>query len=411
MLEYIFLILVLLVLLMFVVLILLVQRQKGCQSQLQELQDSLDGTLQENMEKNNRALLSFMGEQQEANRRSVYDMSMMLERRLSSFSVDSEQRLENIRNTMENRISSMQADNNRRLEQMRSVVDEKLQKSLDSRFTESFKLVSERLEQVYKGLGEMQNLAVGVGDLKKTLSGVKTRGILGEIQLGAILDEILTPQQYACNFMVNDKPVEFAVKLPGDGSSAVYLPIDSKFPLDAYAKLTEAYEKGGQEEIRLAVGELRRRVLGFAKDINSKYIDPPLTTDFAIMFLPTESLYAELLRMGLFEQLQREYRVNLAGPSTMAAILNSLQMGFRSLAIQKRSGEVWKVLGAVKTEFDRYQELLLRAQDKLNRANADLDALITTRTKKIQRSLRDVEALPYEETEKYLPGVMEDRHE
>lgn len=402
---------------MLALLLLVAKRLRDTQDRLAELEESkadlrveqqaLRSELAESTQRSMRGLGDMLGERQELTRRTVADMSAMMEKRLSSFAMENEQKLENIRATMEKRVAFMQEDNNKRLDEMRGIVDEKLQKTLNARMTESFQLVNERLEQVYKGLGEMQSLAVGVGDLKKTLSGVKTRGILGEIQLGAILQEILAPEQYEMNFMVNHKPVEFAVKLPGDGGEPVYLPIDSKFPLDAYANLMEAYENGTPEAVKAATALLRGRVQGFAKDIHAKYINPPYTTDFAIMFLPTEGLYAEVVRLGLFEQLQRDYRVSIAGPSTMAAILNSFQMGFRSIAVQKRSGEVWKVLGAVKTEFDKFQDVLVKAQDKLTRVNSDLDTLITTRTRKIQRSLKEVEALPVEEAARYLPGAQE----
>lgn len=349
-----------------------------------------------------------LGEKQEQTRRGVVDMSTQMDARLNHFALENELKLENIRATVEKRLTYMQEDNNKRLDAMRVIVDEKLQKTLDERMTNSFALVNERLEQVYKGLGEMQTLAVGVGDLKKVLSGVKTRGILGEIQLGAILSEILAPEQYETNVMIDKggkRPVEFAVKLPGDASGHVYLPIDSKFPMDAYGTLMDAYEAGTPENVRAAQAALRARVREFAKDIHDKYIEPPVTTDFGIMFLPTEGLYAEVVRMGMLEKLQRDFRVCIAGPSTMAAILNSLQMGFRSLAIQKRSGEVWRVLGAVKAEFEKFQVTLEKAQDRLVRANNDLDELIGVRTRQIRRSLKSVTELPEDEAALYLPDL------
>lgn len=243
---------------------------------------------------------------------------------------------------------------------MRSIVDEKLQKTLEDKLSRSFALVSERLEQVYKGLGEMQTLASGVGDLSKVLSNVKTRGILGEIQLGAILGEMMAPEQYEVNAKVKqatNERVEFAIKLPADDGT-VLLPIDSKFPADAYTNLMDAYEQGNADAVKAAQAVLKGRIKEFAADIAKKYINPPYTTEFAVMFLPTEGLYAEVLRLNLMEPIQREYRVSIAGPSTMAALLNSLQMGFKSVAIQKRSGEVWKVLGAVKTEFASFEKRL-----------------------------------------------------
>ncbi len=279
-------------------------------------------------------------------------------------------------------------------------MDEKLQKTLEDRISQSFRLVSERLEQVYKGLGEMQTLATGVGDLKKVLANVKTRGILGEIQLGAILEEILAEEQYETNVVTkkgSKNPVEYAVKLPGNDSGPVYLPIDAKFPADAYASLMDAYESGNTEQIAAAGKLLEQRIKQSAKDIRDKYIDPPGTTDFGILFLPFEGLYAEAVRRGLVEVLQRDYRINIAGPTTMAALLNSLQMGFRTLAIQKRSGEVWNVLGAVKTEFETFGKVLTATQQRIEQAGSELDKLVGVRTRQIQRKLRDVATLPEQE--------------
>ncbi len=324
-----------------------------------------------------------------------------------------DRRMTELRETIDRRLASLEEKNDKKLAEMKQVVDEKLQTTLEERISRSFKEVSERLEQVYRGLGEMQTLAVGVGDLKKVLSNVKTRGILGEIQLGAILEQMLSPEQFERNVVTvkgTSNPVEYAVKLPGatDGER-VLLPIDSKFPADAYAKLCDAYDSANTDEISVAQGELVQRIKSFAKDIHTKYIAPPDTTDFAIMFLPTEGLYAEVVRMGLVETLQAEWRITVAGPTTMAALLNSLQMGFRTLAIQKRSGEVWKVLGEVKSEFTKFEDVLLSTQKKLDMAYRDLDKLVTTRTRAIRRKLRDVEALPDggEEVE-YLPEAEEE---
>lgn len=294
------------------------------------------------------------------------------------------------------RFSQMALENNRQLEEMRKTVDEKLQKTLDERITQSFKLVNDRLEQVYKGLGEMQNLAVGVGDLKKVLSNVKTRGILGEVQLGAILEQILAPEQYAENVITKSTGadrVEFAVKLPGDDERTVWLPIDAKFPADSYSRLVDAYELGDVAAIEEAAKNLERVIKSEAKDIHTKYIEPPYTTDFGIMFLPFEGLYAEVVRRGLLDVLQREYKVNIAGPTTMAALLNSLQMGFKTLAIQKHSGEVWEVLGAVKTEFANFSKVLGNARNRIRMADEELEKLIGTRTRAIERKLRGVESL------------------
>ena len=319
-----------------------------------------------------------------------------LNTRFSHMAVENEQKLEAIRGTMEKKITDLTSDNNRQLAEMRQTVDEKLQKTLEDRISQSFKLVSERLEQVYKGLGEMQNLAAGVGDLKKVLSNVKTRGILGEVQLSAILEQILAPEQYEENVRTRStgsERVEFAVKLPGDGDSVVWLPIDAKFPGDAYAALVDAYDSGDAAAVDAAAKNLERIIKSEARDIHEKYVEPPYTTDFAIMFLPFEGLYAEVVRRGLLEVLQRDYKINIAGPTTMAALLNSLQMGFKTLAIQKHSSEVWDVLGAVKTEFDKFGTVLEATQARINQANAELDKLIGTRTRSIQRKLRGVTSL------------------
>ena len=257
----------------------------------------------------------------------------------------------------------------------------------------------------------MQTLAVGVGDLKKVLSNVKARGIVGEIQLGAILEEILSPEQYATNVATvpgSKNVVEFAIRLPGDDDQPVWLPIDSKFPADAYANLQDAYDSGNQEAVTQAVNVLSQRIRSFAKDIHDKYIEPPYTTDFAILFLPFEGLYAEVVNRGLVETLQRDYRINIAGPSTMAALLNSLQMGFRTLAIQKRSSEVWTILGAVKTEFDKFHDVLAMTQQRLNQANNELDKLVGTRTRMIQRKLKAVDKLDPTQSAQLLEANTED---
>lgn len=337
-----------------------------------------------------------MSKSQTVLRESVTASIRQQEERLKTFSVENEQRLENIRSTVEKGLSNIQSDNNKKLDEMRNVVDEKLQKSLEDKMNKSFALVSERLEQVYKGLGEMQNLASGVGDLKKVLTNVKTRGILGEVQLSAILKEILSNEQYEENAEVvpgTGKRVEFAVKLPGSDEGTVYLPIDSKFPGDRYQALVDAYETGDKETVNSAVKALMAVIESEAKDINTKYIAPPYTTNFAVMFLPFEGLYAEVVNRGMIELLQSKYNVNVAGPSTMAALLNSLQMGFRTLAIQKRSVEVWNTLAAVKTEFGKFADALDKTKKHLEMANDDLEKLVTTRTRAMKRKLSSVEAL------------------
>lgn len=321
------------------------------------------------------------------------------EQRFKTFAMENAQRMEQIRRSVERQLADIREDNGKKLDEMRSIVDEKLQKTLEDKLSRSFALVSERLEQVYKGLGEMQTLASGVGDLSKVLSNVKTRGILGEIQLGAILGEMMAPEQYEVNAKVKqatNERVEFAIKLPADDGT-VLLPIDSKFPADAYTNLMDAYEQGNADAVKAAQAVLKGRIKEFAADIAKKYINPPYTTEFAVMFLPTEGLYAEVLRLNLMEPIQREYRVSIAGPSTMAALLNSLQMGFKSVAIQKRSGEVWKVLGAVKTEFASFEKTLAKTRDRLRLADEELGRLIGARTHKINRSLERVTALPAED--------------
>lgn len=310
--------------------------------------------------------------------------------------LQTEQKLDFLRRSLSENLDKMQAGNQAQLENIRKTVDEKLQNTLERKLNDSFALVSQRLEQVYKGLGEMQNLANGVGDLKKVLSNVKTRGILGEIQLGAILEQMLSPDQYATNVATkkgSQANVEYAIRMPGNGDTPVWLPVDAKFPLDAYEQLLNAYDSADKETVEAAQKQLYHRIKGFAKDVQMKYIDPPNTTDFAILFIPTEGLYAELIRGGMAEVLQRENKVALAGPTTMGALLNSLQMGFQTLAIQKRSSEVWKVLGAVKTEFDTFASVLEATQNRLNQANTELDKLIGVRTRKIQKTLKDVESL------------------
>ena len=320
-----------------------------------------------------------------------------LDERFKTLGVQTEQQLAGVRATMENRIAALQEDNNKRLEQMRATVDEKLQKTLEDKLTKSFGLVNERLEQVYKGLGEMQNLATGVGDLKKVLSNVKTRGILGEIQLGAILQEILTPEQYEENVATRKGSadrVEFAVKLPAGEDGYIYLPIDAKFPGDLYSNLMDAYDSGDADAISAAGKALENRIRSEAKDIRDKYIHVPDTTEFGILVLPVEGLYAEVVRRGMVERLQADYKVNIAGPTTMAALLNSLQMGFKTLAIQKRSSEVWDILGGVKSEFETFGKALSQAQNRINQASDELENLVGVRTRQIQRKLKKVTSLP-----------------
>lgn len=345
---------------------------------------------------------------QEGLRTTVTAQLQTVGEQFQTFTAQNRTSLDGIRATVQERLESLQNDNRQQLEKMRSTVDEKLQKTLDDRITQSFQMVNQRLQEVYTGLGEMKTLASGVGDLKKVLFNVKTRGIVGEYQLGAIIDEILTREQYAENVVTKkgaSTRVEYAIRLPGENGQEVLLPVDAKFPGDTYAQLADAYETGDPAAIAAAQSLLETRIKGCAKDIRDKYIDPPNTTDFAIMFLPFEGLYAEVVRSGMVEVLQRQYKVNIAGPTTFAALLNSLQMGFRTLAIQKRSGEVWNVLSAVKTEFGKFEDVLAAAQKRIEQTGAELDKLVGTRTRKINSKLREVSLLPAEESQKLLDAV------
>jgi DNA recombination protein RmuC len=335
---------------------------------------------------------------------------------LSTLTQSNEQKLDKMRETVEERLKLLQEDNTNKLDKMRETVDEKLHATLERRLGESFKLVSERLEMVHKGLGEMQNLAIGVGDLKKVLSNVKTRGILGEIQLGNILEQILTTEQYAKNVATKKgsrEHVEFAIKLPGrdDSGEVVYLPLDAKFPREHYDSLMSAYDHGDPAAVDEAGKLLEGNIKKFAKDIKDKYIDPPYTTDFGIMFLPVEGLYAEVVRRpGLIETLQRDFKIIITGPTTLAAILNSLQMGFRTLAIEKRSSEVWTLLGAVKTEFGKFGDILEKTQKKLQEASNTIeDAAKKSRT--IERKLKNVQELPSTEAPALIGNIEETENE
>lgn len=325
-------------------------------------------------------------------------------KQLAELTKMNEQKLENVRSTVSSGLKSLQDENTKKLDEMRATVDEKLHATLEKRLGESFKLVSDRLELVHKGLGEMQSLASGVGDLKRVLTNVKARGMVGEIQLENLLEQILTSDQYAKNVttkMGTSERVEFAVKLPArDGNGPdVLLPLDSKFPLEDYQRLLEAQEAGDPVLAQDAAKQLEIRIKASAKDIHDKYINPPHTTDFAILFLPIEGLFAEVLRKsGLWEVLQREYHVVITGPTTLAALLNSLQMGFRTLAIQKRSGEVWNLLAAVKSEFGKFGTILEKTQKKLQEATNTIEEA-TRKTRTIERKLRDVEALPAAQSE------------
>ncbi len=325
-------------------------------------------------------------------------------RQLAHLTQLNEDKLETMRKTIENRLYALQQENNIKLEQMRATVDEKLHSTLEKRLGESFKQVSDRLEQVYKGLGEMRTLATGVGDLKKVLTNVKTRGTWGEIQLGNILEQILTADQYAINVQTkqgSSERVEYAIKLPGRDTNphkVVWMPIDSKFPQEDYQHLLDAQEAADKDLAAQYIKRLESRIKVEARQIKAKYIDPPNTTDFGIMFLPVEGLYAEVLRRpGLCDILQREYRTIVTGPTTLSALLNSLQMGFRTLAIEKRSSEVWELLGVVKAEFGKFGDVLTKTKKKLQEASHTIDRA-AVRTRAIERKLRKVQELPPEQT-------------
>ena len=342
-------------------------------------------TLQSSVQSMSAALTAGQGTQQQT-----------MEQRLQGLEASNARKLEEMRRTLAEGMTALQAQNAQKLDEIRHTVDEQLQDALQKRVTESFKAVNDQLEQVYKGLGEMQNLAADVGGLKQVLSGVKTRGILGEIQLGAILEEILAPEQYDTNVATipgSTQRVEYAIKMPGVDGGTVWLPIDSKFPGDTYAHLQDAQASGDPAAVAAARRQLETVVRQEAKDIHDKYIEVPYTTAFGILFLPFEGLYAEVVNCGLPEILQRDYKINIAGPSTMAALLNALQMGFRTLAIQKRSGEVWQILGAVKTEFEKFGSGLQSMQRHLNQTGNDLEELIGTRSRAITRKLESGQQL------------------
>jgi DNA recombination protein RmuC len=364
-------------------------------------------SLREEVSKSNKdsgaSMIKTIGEMQKVQHESIDKV----EKRVGALIESNENRLDKLRGTLEKQIKELQQSNEKKLEQMRHTVDEKLQSTLEKRLGESFKIVGDRLEAVHRGLGEMQELATGVGDLKRLLTNVKTRGSWGEVQLGAILEQILTPEQYSSN--VQPKPgssatVEFAIKLPGKGENEgpVWIPIDAKFPREDYERLQDATEKADKNAVESALKALKNQIIKSAKDISEKYLSPPHTTDFGIMFLPTEGLYAEVLRLpGLADLLQTRHRIMIAGPTTFAAILNSLRMGFRTLAIEKRSSEVWQVLGAVKTEFGKFGDVLDTVKRQLTAASNTIDSS-NTRTRAMQRKLREVEQLPESESAELL---------
>jgi DNA recombination protein RmuC len=359
-----------------------------------------------------------IGKFRETTQQHLTDMAGLQQRQLQGFGeqlgrlmLSNEQRLEAVRITVEQRLDALRTDNTAKLEQMRTTVDEKLQATLEQRLGESFKLVSDRLEQVHRGLGEMQALAVGVGDLKRVLSNVKTRGMWGEVQLAALLAEVLTPKQYGANVETvpnSNRRVEFAIRLPGRGDDGqpCWLPVDAKFPLEEWQKLQDALERADAPAADMARKALAEFLRTQARTIRDAYVSPPFTTDFAILFVPTEGLYAEMMaRPGFAESLQRDFRVTLTGPTNFLALLNSLQMGFRTLAIEQRSSEVWKVLGAVKTEFAKFGDVIAKAKDKLDQASRTLDET-GVRSRAIVRELRKVESLPEGESPTVLAQTL-----
>lgn len=349
------------------------------------------------MEKQTNQLLSRQGE-----------IAGLQNQQIHSVTVANEERMNRLEEKVSLHLEKIREDNNTRLKEMRMTVEEQLQSNLDKKLGESFKQVSERLEQVYKGLGEMQNLAVGVGDLKKVLSNIKTRGTWGEVQLGNLLEQILAPEQYEANVMTkpnSNARVEYAVKMPGknEESGSIWLPIDAKFPMESYQALLQAQEDGDSNQIHVATRQLEIELKKEGKMIHDKYLDPPQTTDFALLFLPVEGLYAEVLRIpGLTDTLQRDLRVMVAGPTTLAALLNSLQMGFRTLAVEKKAGEAWQLLGAIKTEFGRFGQILAKTQKKLQEASNTIEDA-GKRSRAIERKLRQVEELPQEKATELLP--------
>ena len=374
--------------------------EKETLKKLDEAKACLDGRISAVQTSVSEAIRTLSSQQTETAMKDAQTMKNSLDafaKQVETMSAGMDKRMAEIRVTMETRLGAMQEDNNKRLSQIETTVNEKLQKTLDERVANSFKTVNEQLEKVYKGLGEMQTLATGVGDLKKVLSNVKTRGILGEMQLDRILEDILTPAQYDTNVITkkgSKDPVEFAVKIPSKDSDTeyVYMPIDSKFPLERYAALQDAYEQGDAAAISAASAQLEAFIKENAKSIREKYIDPPHTTEFGVVVRRTE----------LVSYISSKYHINVAGPSTVSALLNSLQMGFRTLAIEKRSHEVWKILGAVKTEFGKFEKELSTLQKSLEKASASVDALVTTRTRLMMSKLKKVEELPEEESKKIL---------
>lgn len=428
MLTLIFILLV--IVLIFQIILLIKSKNNGfdtnpLKQMMDSVQNKLEGTFRDEMSKNREENSRISSQNRQEIGQNILNMADSLNRQISNIGnlqknqmemligkllellKTNSDGLEKIRQSVEDKLQVIQNDNNKKLEEIRTTVDEKLHNTLETRLGQSFKNISERLEALYKQLGEMQSLSSGVNDLKKALTNVKTRGIWGEIQLANIIEEILTKEQYDVNVATkkgSTERVEFAIKLPSkdEDKKYIYLPIDAKFPQEDYQRLLEAQDLGDKGAVDNARKQLEIRVKGEAKDICDKYIDPPNTTDFAIMFLPTESLFAEVVRnVGLIEMLQRNYKVVVTGPTTITALLNSLQMGFRTLSIEKRSSEVWQLLGAIKTEFGKFAEILEKTQKKLQEASNSIETA-SKKTRTIERKLRKVEELPQEESQKLI---------
>lgn len=392
--------------------ILRAQFQKEFLTNREELSKNLQenrNELTHSFERLNETLLKKAKDDREELRITLKDFQASFSKNVETFNTVQKEKFDQMKLKQDEMIKTTEL----RLERMRETVDEKLHKTLEERLGKSFEMVTKQLMVVQKGLGEMQNIASGVGDLKKVLSNVKTRGVLGEIQLGNILEEIMAPDQYATNVKTkkgSDALVEFAIKLPGHGKSdePVFLPIDAKFPQEDYVRLQNAYEAGDAIAVELSKKALLQAVKKFAKEISLKYIDPPHTTDFGIMFLPIEGLFAEVIRQpDMIAMLQREFKIVVTGPTTLAAMLNSLQMGFKTLAIQRRSSEVWNVLAAVKKEFNSFGGVLEKAQKKINEANKEIENLVGTRTRMMQSKLKNVEQLEVPKTEEDTPKLID----
>jgi DNA recombination protein RmuC len=394
--------------------ITLERTEKSIKDEFQRNRSETNDIAKANREELSRSLESFSHQFE----KNIKELNELLRQKFSDFSTQqSEQYKHNnenskeVKSAVEGQLKSIREDNNKQLDEIRKTVDEKLQKTLNERLSQSFETVGKQLQAVQEGLGEMKNLATDVGGLKKVLSNVKMRGGIGEIQLAMLLEQILAPDQYEANVktkLSSSDQVEFAIKLPGrdDSGNNVWLPIDAKFPKDIYEQLQEAYDEGDQSKILTAQRNLDNTIKKMAKDIGEKYIDPPNTTDFGIMFLPFEGIYAEVVRKAaLLEDLQRNYKIIVTGPTTLAAILNSLQMGFKTLAIQQRSSEVWQVLGAVKKEFENFSGMMEKAQKNIQTGLNQLDDVMGIRTRAIQRKLKGVEALSDADAKKMLPGI------